>query len=164
MNDPIPTTQEAVLQAIVDRLREQLDLNPSTCFLSIDPEPCANISHNLFLTVSPDGGQFREGEFAGAGENLVIENTHAVITIFSQIRLDRVEHATSFLTDNARGVLTMKRKVLKALAGHILVDTDGNALLVDYLEPVSAPRPQSDRAKIGDVQLWFSTNFHWDLS
>lgn len=167
---PIPTTQEVVLQAIVDRLIDQVTvgstlLTPSTCFVSIDPEPAVAVSAEVFLTVSPEEGTF-DPSFEGGGDNIVLEQAFAVVTIFSRIAMDRTDHAKQFLGDAKRGVFTLKRKVLKALLGnhHQLVDPSGDRLLCNQMQPVSSPRPLSDRRKVGDVQIVFTTDFLWNLS
>ncbi len=167
---PIPTTQEVVLQAIVDRLISQVTvgatpLTPSTCFVSIDPEPSVNVSAEVFLTVSPESGTF-DPTFDGGADNIVMELAFAVVTIFTKIQMDRNEHAKHFLGDAKRGVFTLKRKVLKALLAnhHQLSDPSGNRLLTNQMAPVSSPRPLADGRKVGDVQLVFTTDFLWDLS
>jgi len=158
------TTQDAVLLAIVDRLRAKLSLSESECFLSVHPEGQPTVNHNLWMTVSPEDGQIDGSAFVGGGAATLFEETFAVITIFSAMRLDRPEHSVSFLTEEARGVLVAKRKVLKALAGFDPTNTDGDMILNEPLIPTSCPRPLNDRQRIGDVQLWFSLSYCWDVS
>ena len=160
----IATTQDAVLLAIVDRLRLQLSLSNSQCFLSVQPEAQPTVNQNLWMTVSPEDGRIDESAFAGGGQETLFEETFAVITIFSAMRLDRPEHSISFLTEAARGVLIAKRKVLKALAGFDPVNGDGDLILNEPMIPTSCPRPLNDRQRIGDVQLWFSLSYRWDMT
>jgi hypothetical protein len=164
MSIRVPTTQDAVLLSIVDRLRKELSLNESTCFLSVSPEASPTVDQNLWLTVSPEDGMIDDAAWSGAGQAALIEHTFVVVTIFSAMRLDRPQHSVSFLTDSARGVLVAKRNVLKALAGFDPLNVDGDMLLCEPLTPTTCPRPLNDRQRIGDVQLWFSTVFQWDMT
>ena len=72
-------------------------------------------------------------------------------------------HDAKLLTDASRGLLTRKRDVLKALAGYMLVNADGNNILVNYLEPLTTLRPVAED-RVGDSQIVFRTTFEWDLS
>lgn len=160
----VPATQDAILLAVVARLQTELSLSPSECFLSCHPEATPSVNHNLWMTVSAEDGQIDGSAFAGGGKATLFEETFAVVTIFSAMRLDRTEHSTSFLTDTARGVLIHKRKVLKALAQFDPTNGDGNFILNEPMIPTSCPRPLNDRQRIGDVQLWFSLSYQWDMT
>ena len=159
----VPTTQVDVLTAIVKQLQTALGLTESACFLSVHPEAQPTVNQNVWLTVSPEDGQFDDGAWGGGGQAVLIENTWAVITIFSAMRLDRPEHDVAFLTDVVRGVLTVKRKVLKALGTFDPVNSSADFILCQPMAPTNSPRPLNDRLRIGDCQLWFSTIFLWDI-
>lgn len=157
------TTQDVVLTRIVTQLRASMSLSDSQCFLSCHPEAQPSVNQNLWITVSPEDGLFDADAFAGGGNETLFEQTFAVITIFSAMRLDRPEHSISFLTDNARGVLIAKRKVLKALSMFDPQDEDDLYLLSEPMAPTNSPRPLNDRQRIGDVQIWFAFSYQWDL-
>lgn len=163
MSSRVPTTQAAVLQAIVDRLKAALSFSDSQCFLSVHAEPNATVDQNLWITVSPEDGQFDQELLDGAGRSGVAEQTWAVLTIFSQVRLDRPEHDVSMLNDTSRGVLSLKHRVINALTQFDPTNSDGDFILMEPMAPTNSPRPLSDRKKLGDVQLWFSTKFLWDI-
>lgn len=158
----IPTNHADVLTAVVARLRSELVLSESTCFLSNTPEPVETVNHDFFITVSPADGDFDGPTFEGAAENCLIEHAVTSVTIFVRKFMDRAEHVTAMLTD-ATGVLNRKRQVLKALAGHDLKDSGGHSLLVAFVEPTKPMVPLRGE-KIGDCQLFFATPFQWDLA
>ena len=163
----IATNHIAVLDAVIARLLATIDqLKPSTCFLSLDTRPSIALQSNLFVTVAPMGGIFNVGVFDGGGRDGVLEETGVIVSAFSAMRLDRMEHAAKVLSDNSRGLLIMKHRVLDALAGHDLQDFFGNSLLTSLMQPVNSGHPQE--ALYGEhhvgFSLAFSTPFEWDLS
>lgn len=79
-------------------------------------------------------------------------------------RIGWPEHSVSFLTDQARGVLVAKRKVLKALAMFDPANTDGDMILLEPMIPTSCTRPLNDRQRIGAGQIWFSLSDKWDVT
>jgi hypothetical protein len=163
----IPTTQSTVLERVVARIIEAVPpLNATTCFLSLDPEPDQRLSQNLFCTVSPMGGEFDQGALAGGGFHTPFENSGVIVSVWSAMALDRPEHAAKVLNDATRGLLRIKRKLLRALTGHDLLDADGNGILIDLMAPLQAqhPRAGSSHEKLTGFSLTFSTNFEWDLS
>jgi hypothetical protein len=162
----IPTTQVAVLDAVIQRLIAEIpSLTPSTCFLSLDPEPTIALSSQVFVTVAPLGGQFDQGVFDGHGAFGILEHSGVLVSAWSSMRLDQNEHAAAVLSDESRGLLVLKQRILKALAGHDLQDADGNSLLTALMEPRSAQHPQ--RAAFGErhvgFTLAFATPFDWDI-
>lgn len=162
----ISTTQTDVLSAVVTRLRAEVTelANESTCFVSDYPYPPPNVANDLFATVSPVDGRFDEAQQIGAGNESVIEETGIVVTVFSRVKLDRVGKTEFLLQDATRGLLPLKRKILKALASHRLVNDDDEELLVNYMHAMqgSAPRFDPD-LKLGVMSLHFKTDFEWDL-
>lgn len=164
------TNHAAVLLAVQARLLSQIkSLTPSTCFLTLEPEPSMEIKSNVFMTICPMGGQFEDGFMEGAGQHGALERTGVIVTIWSNIKLDKAGEAGAALTDATRGVLSFKRDVLLALASHDLLDSSGRALLAEYMMPVSCEMPRAsvyDDSKGGKVgiPLAFSTAFLWDLA
>lgn len=162
----IATNQVDVLAAVVTRLKaavSELD-GDSLCYVSDYPAPPEQAINDLFATVSPSDGTFDVDLQEGAAANDVREYAGVLVTVFSKMKLDRHGRTDSLLSDATRGLLPLKRKILKALAGHRLQDGSGNDLTVNYLfaQKASAPRWDAD-AKLGVMSLYFSTDFLWDL-
>ena len=72
---------------------------------------------DFFVTVSPGGGQFEQGEQSPPN---VTEYTDVVVTAYTRIRTDSTGHDQQLLQDLKRGLLTLKRMLLKALVGQWL--------------------------------------------
>lgn len=165
------TDQIAVLQAVVDKIRT--DINDafggeSTCFISDTPWPGVEVQDELFCTVSPNNSDFQFDDPVGGGAEGIIENAVFNITIWSKILLDRIERNGIELTDKDRGILTLKRRVLKSLAGQQLYsDAPDNTvpLLTAHLRPLNSLHPPS-RQGDGDfssLSITFLAPFYWDL-
>jgi hypothetical protein len=159
-----PTTQVTVLQAIVERLRSQVAQlsSESTCFLSMDPEPCHEERQNLYATVAPMSGRFDDEIFDGSA--YANELAGVVITVWSMMKLDRPGGDVRMMTEDARGLLNLKRAILKALKGHDLLDGEGHKILVRPMRPLNAGHPQRHEEEQGSFSLSFSTDFIWDLT
>lgn len=170
MANPIPTDQATVLQAVVDRLIARLtafSLTTSTCFISAEPEILEpNSSANLFITVCAMDGQFAQDELTGAGEALCIENAGVIITPHTAVKLDRVEHVTNSLMVAGRGLLVLKKAILKAMkTSDRLQDSSNNELLVNLMHPLHGMRPRyNPDTGLALLSVTFSTDFQWDLS
>lgn len=169
----IATNQIAVLEAVIARLIAAVDgFSARNCILTAQPpqEPPENIHGDYFATVSPTNGRFDEGVHEGAGIEGTLEYAGVVIVIFSRIKLDRVGHDTALLTDASRGLLELKRLILRALSGHDLMDESGDSLLANFMAPLRSDSPNSTWEKggrgpaLGDLALTFSTDLLWDLS
>lgn len=167
--DAFPTDQATVLSRVLVRMIDTIgEFNESTCFLTAQPlqEPIASVQNNLFCTVSPTSGTYDESVFVGAGEHCVIENGGIIIVVYNAMRLDRSSHDSILLTDATRGLLTLKWKIIKALAGHVLQDQEGNSILVNPMAPERAEDIRSMWERpvgLGDMALVFSTDFEWDI-
>ena len=162
--------QADILVAVKARLQDQIpELGELNCFVSILPDGDPyRPADNLFVTVAPTGGTF-EG-IAGGGARQCTENTGVLVTIFSRFRAQRQERDEDALVDEVRGILRMKRAILRALAGHDLyVSTDplqpAAPALRAYLAPTesSPPDPTGDREMVM-VSLRFDVTFDWDLA
>ena len=174
MADPVATNQVDVCNAIVTRLIAEISgFNASTCFLTCQPlqELPENIKTGAVVcSVSPAGGPFDESAYAGGGENVLIEDAAVHVVLYNNVRTDRRRHDVESLTKASEGLLTVKRLVLKALAGHRLQDGSSNELLVEHgVMPIQSDSPRSQwddekRRGIGDIGLLFRTPFLWDLS
>lgn len=165
-HNAIPTDQVTVLLAVVARIRDQVPLlsQENNCFLSMSMDPIGEQRQDIYATVAPMSGRFDHEMFVGAGDAGACEQTGVIITVFSQMRLDRPSQDLQMLTQESRGLLLLKKQILKALAGHDLQDSSGNRILRDRIEPLNASHPQRYDESEGTFSLSFATNFVWDLS
>lgn len=161
----IATDQSTVLTAVVTRLIGQVAaLNAANCYLSCEPDPTVERSHHLFVQVSPGDGRFDDAAHTGGGINQVFEVASVWVTIFVRTQLDQVQRSTKTLQDASRGLLTLKKSILKALSGHDLQSAGGDNIVINYMAPMSAARPLRESWEGFAVQaLQFSTDFEWDL-
>lgn len=161
------TEQAAVLDALVARLIDQIPaLSTKNCFLSILEDPPNYASDNVFLTVAPSAGIFPDEFQDGGGEHQCTEETGAVISIFSRFQANRPGHERALLSDFARGILRMKRLVLKALVGQNLTSTDdANYVLRDFIKAKKSSFPAYvGQEQLVKVAIEFSTVFDWNLT
>ena len=167
----VATNHSDVLEAVRDRLRDRFDwANESTCILSLDPHPpLTNVSHDVYATIAPEPGRYDAGAHEGGGENTTFEETGVVITIFSKVKLDRVGHADSMLTDHSRGIMRFKHDLLRAFSGHNLsrgvTSGENNYLLINLMAPLQSAVPSNGYEEdYGFISVAFSTDFEWDLT
>jgi len=170
---PRETDQVTVLEAVLLRLKDRMPdvFTDKTLFLTAAPpdEPPENVRDNLFATVSPINGSFDQGVHVGAGIHGTIEETGVIVVVFNAIKLDRVQHDAEMLTNSARGLLSLKRRILAALSGHDLLDDDDEPLLANLMAPLQSQAPRSmwqdgkRPRSVGDLALAFSTDFLWSL-
>lgn len=158
------TTPAAILQWVKEQLKTQLHLSDSQCFLTADSlSPPTAPAADIFLTVSPGGGQFHLPEAAPG--NLQERWTFRV-RIFCRVLLDRADHDESRLLDAARGLLGWKQKVLAVLTG--LDNPAWN--LRGWIAPVAAAEPQwLQGGRNGELHylslaIDFQADFDWDLT
>lgn len=162
----ISTDQATVLQAVVDRIAATVDqFGTSNCVIAEETEPIAEYEGNLLCCVSPMAGKFPEDWTIGGGAEQCHEETGVIISVWSRIQLDRKNRTKAALLKEHRGLLPIKKAVLKSLCGHDLADSDGNNLLTSLMAPLNSKhqRRTGDGKFIG-FALSFSTDFLWDLS
>lgn len=160
-------TQVDVLASLVLRLQEILELSDRQCYEVARPEdvPSVPVGGDFFLTVAPGGGTFEPQEQAAGN---ISENTDVYVTAYSRIKTDSTGHDKYMLTDDARGLLAIKKMVLGTLCGFDLLDADGDTFLRQtvYAKSSSAPSlvdlPQSDKA-FGSIQITFGVDFDWSV-
>lgn len=161
------TTQVEVLQAVLARVIETVEgLNQFNAFLSIEPTPPEFPTHKLFATVAPLDGQFDTELLDGGGIHQCLEMTGVVITVYYRTHLDKNEHSENALHLTPESLLPMKRKLLKAFTNHDL-ESNSEPILSNLMQPNRSPASSTVRdesgQKISYVQLYFSTDFIWDL-
>ena len=159
-----PTTQIKVLEAVVKALRDAIPQlqGENTCFLSMDPEPLHEERQNLFATVCPMAGRFDDEIHHGS--DYANELSGVLITVWSGMKLDRPGGDKMMMTESARGLLSLKRLILKALNGLELKDKEGNTIVCRPMRPLNAGHPQRRDEDKGSFSLSFATDFIWDLS
>lgn len=160
----VSTDQVTVLNAVVALLKASVPelSGDNTCFLSLHTDPIENQRQNIYATVAPMSGQYDEPLFAGMG--VAVEHSGVIVTVFSQMRLDRPDGDTSMLTDQTRGLLPLKQSVLKALNGAMLQDPNSNNILLSAMRPVNSSHPSRADEKLGTFSLAFTTDFQWNLN
>jgi hypothetical protein len=162
--------QWSVHQAILRQLRTALDLAPAQCYPVIRAEdvPVLPAGGDYFLTVAWEPGIFPQDEeqWTGACE----EQAAIIITIYTRIHLDPPNSDDHLLWDATKGLAVLKRKVLKAMIGQDLTDTDGAPFLRQLIHARSSGRFDSvkvgsgDGVALGMVQLTFGVSFDHDLT
>lgn len=163
----IDSTQDAILTAVVARLREILQLGEALCYETLEPltDPPIPKGGEYFLTVSPGDGTFDEALQAGGGRFQVTELGSVTVTAYAKIRLDPGDRATEILHTVGRGMAHIKAAILDALVGHDLEDAAGDLLLRHPLYAMRSWRPQyNPDTGIARVAVGFGVDFDWDLS
>lgn len=161
----VDTEQADVLDAICAQLITSIPaLSTKNTFISILPVPPQLPADNLFLTVSPTGGNFPEEFTAGGGQWQCTEDAGVIVAIFSRYQADRPGHERDLLSEFTRGILRMKKLVLKALVGQDPT-WNTNFILRNLLAPQTAGAPDY----VGDEQLVqvplkFQTIYDWNLT
>lgn len=163
----IQVTQNTVLAAVVARLRTVLSLPDNRCFETTNPlsaVPTTRPAH-WFVTVCAGDGIFDEGMQDGGGQEQLMEDAETIVTVYSPIKLDRVDHDHALLQDESRGLLELKRLVLATLVNHDLENDDGDTFLRQLIPAKHATKPEYDPDKgIGWLSIAFRTSFDWELS
>ena len=166
----IDVTQSAILDRLVDFLRAELPLGERSCYLTINPAavPVIPKGGDYFVTVSPGPGRFVEGEQVPVN---VTEEWSITVTAFTRIKLDSTDHDKQVLLNAARGLIVLKRRLLKALVGvDLAIEADGaEGFLRNLLFAKSATRPEHGQWTGGEQMLsWisvdFGVDFDWDLT
>ncbi len=137
----VDTTQQAILERVADRLRDQLALPDEGVYLILEPldPPKVPRGGKFFLGVSAGAGQFPLEEQV---EGNITEDWTLGVTLYVRMALDQTDTASSRLLDTTRGLLPLKQTILAALVGWDLTLESGNTCLRQVLHCESASRPQ----------------------
>src|SRR6185437_6609409 len=105
-------------------------------------------------------------EFEGSqSPEQLYEVMFVTVTVYSRLKTDRAGTEEHLLRDSRRGLLQIKKRVLRALVGKDLEDEEGNHFLREFVCVRRAGRPEYDNKKgIGWLQLTFLLGFDWDLT
>ncbi len=164
MPDRIDIVEAEVFRLIVERLRTVLILTEERCYETTEPlnAPQMPTGGDYFLSVSPGDSIFDE-ELAIGGQTNEIGT--ATVTYYSRIKLDRTMHDKEILRNVTRGLLPIKKKVLKTLQLHDLLDDSSKPFLRQFLMAVRSHRSKYDVDEcLGWGGLDFKVSFDWDLS
>ena len=159
----VDISQADVLTAISARLVSQLSLDAALVFEVVNPmaPPPVIPGSDTFLTVAVGAGDFLIEEQATVQ---CAENADFTVTGYCKISLDDPGRESIFLKDSTRGILPLKRRILKALIGHDLVSGSNN-FLRDLLYAKRAGAPDYDPEKlVGWCSITFGVHFDWDLT
>lgn len=160
-------TYNEMIEAILRRLRTELGLNERTCYETLHPTAVSiPPGGEFFVSVSPGDGEFPEGHQIGGAENQCTEDGTIVVTMFSRMQLDGADYAPSMLRDESKGLMEIKRLVLKALVGWDATTADDESTFLRQLITVlSSTAPMYDEKNgYGFLSLTFRAGFDWDLS
>lgn len=152
-----------ILDSIVNRLRDQLQLTQKTCFFVLNPDkPSSHVAGGEWYTVSPLSGTFSQVDMDGGGLAAMKTDTGFRVRINSTLRQDPINADKQLILDQARGVVAAMRPVLKALAIEWNpLNADGEAML---REP---PQPRDfdigDVGSVGYIEVRFAIAFDWEL-
>lgn len=171
------TTQADILVAFRDRLRAACPgCNDLTCFICDQPIPQSIPGAGTCVTISMGDGTFDQQLFLGAGAATLNEETQIIISVLTQIVLDRIPQAERALLDTSRGLVAQwKYQILRTI---LLADPDDGAaskpwepasgdkpLLRDQIRPIVATAPADVPGKPGWIgaQINFAISFDWEL-
>jgi hypothetical protein len=164
----VDISQADVLQAILLRLQTALALSDRQCYPVARPQdaPSIPMGGDYWLTVSPGAGNFGPEEQADGN---VTEDSDVTVTAYTRIKTDSVGHDTDLLLDAARGLLPIKKAILKALVGHDAVDADGNTFLRQLLYAQTATAADivklpNTEAAFGRLSITFGLSWDWSLT
>ncbi|MFG0261525.1 MAG: hypothetical protein ACF788_03965 [Novipirellula sp. JB048] len=176
MSQPIDSSlrgqisQDEILIAIVDRLRDQIDdYNDQNCWESDDPVPISHPGGNELCTVSFGPGQYPAEFFGGGGADTLTEVGSVIIAPTVPLQGDRPRRRSRRIhkDPDGRSLLHRKRQILSALFGSEWEPSlAGQPLLRDMPSPIRCTPP--GEVHIGDarmlqIQLSVQTIFDWSL-
>ena len=170
MTEPsrVDVEQSVVYSAVVARLRTALGLTDRQCYEVTDPNaaPILPTGGDCILTVSPGSGGFVDEEQVIGNTT---EFTEVIVSGYTRIRTDSTNSDKFLLLDEQRGLFAIKKKILKALVGQDLEDTEGNKFLRQVCFATRADVPQmverNDTGNIyGCIRVTFGVMFDWDLT
>lgn len=168
-----PTDQATVLNAVVAKIRAEISGfdNEAVCFISDVPWPSTEVNDDCFITICPKDAGFDDGLTVGGGGYQVLEHAVFQVTYWSKLSTDQLEHSRYATLDASKGVLPLKKLILKCLAGQQLYSdypTNTRPLLTEVLRPSMAmhtpSRQHSGDPEYASMSLAFIGPFFWDLS
>jgi hypothetical protein len=167
------TTKAEVLLRAAKLLESRIPDFANRIHIVIDDEIPQSAQNNEILTVMITGGNFDNGAMTGGGSSVVLYSGTLRVAVWSYNRTDRPGVAIGMLTASGRGLLRLQTKIIKALTGSYLQETQagGNGYtpqLTDCMKPLSDSQPQSAgkdgaAAQKATLAIDFSVDFKWNL-
>lgn len=164
------TDQILILEAIVDRLIDQIEIyNDQNCWVSDNAVPLTHPGGDEFCTVSFGAGNFPHEFFSGGGQDTLTESGSIIIAPTVHIRGDRPRRRLRAIADNdGKSLLDRKRQILRALfRDHWEPVFEEQPLLRDMISPGLCSAPGEivvGEARMMQIQLAVDITFDWDLS
>lgn len=159
------TNHRDVLLAVQDLILSELagqEFSEANVVVTDEPEPPANMRHQIFMTICPADSQFPDDVQTGGGAATVEELAVVLVTLFSARKTDQVGRMPQAVYDSETGLLEIKRRVMRALVGQY-PDRNRFPLLSDCIKIRRSTTPRHDE-KLYFLTLEFGTSFFWDLT
>ena len=151
------------MNAVMAQLRTSLGLVSNQVFEVIDPlsPPSIPPGGDFFVTVAVAHGTFAESEQVPGN---ITEDGMITVTGYTRIKLDSGSD-TKLLHDSTRGLLGIKKKMLKALVGVDLQTDAGETFLRELVLAKVSSQPNYDPDKgIGWLSMEFGVSWDWDIT
>lgn len=160
-----PATQTEVLEAFVALLRDEFaDFPAEAIYWTETPTPDPSNNLTLFIQVHAGSGSFDQGILASG--TITVEHANVAVTIFHRSETDQTGRSEASLFADGEGLLSMKKRVLRALQHKMLYDGDGVQIAIANVRPVQATEPftgDGDRP-LDSLSITYGVSFEWDLS
>ncbi len=167
------TTKAEVLIRAAKLLEFKLPEFAGRIFPVIEDTVPQSLQNNEIITLQVTGGTFDHGAMAGGSSAVVQYQGTLRALIWSSNRVDRPGVSTGMLTLSGRGLFRIQTKIIKALTGSYLQETecggDGFTLnLIDSIKPISDSQPQTagegqSGGQKATLSIDFSVDFKWNL-
>lgn len=166
----VDITEDEAITRMVAHLRATLDLNPSRCYETVSPDQLPKVpsGSDYVLTVSPGGGSFGDIQEQFGGQ--CCEEVDAIVTAFVRVNLDPTNSDEMLLHEVKRGLLLIKRLILKTLVGVDLQRANAEYFLRDLIYAKSSSPPmigehgQNRTITVGSIAVTFGLKFDHDLT
>lgn len=155
--------QAGVHTALVTYLETQLAIDGSRVLELVDPMSPPDLlpTGPYFVSVVIGEGTF---PFSEQGAPQLNEEFQLTSTAYTKLWLDAPGSEHELLHEATRGLLYLKKQLLKALAGANVV-VNANSFLRDRITIASASRPDFDPLKgVGWVAVTCDVSFDWDFT
>lgn len=171
----VDVNQIELFEAVLAHLRTTLSLDERSCYSVVDRHsPGLPHSGDFWVTLSLGSqSEFDDTLIDGGGIEQVTEFVPLIVAGYSRVKLDSTGHDHFLLTDDARGLLAIKKLILRTMTCEdIKCNNDTSTFLRNLPIPASAENPQLLRPAndadaawgIGMVSVTFTCVFDWDLS
>lgn len=152
------------LEAVVNRLLSELNMQASSCFIGADPDASPPTPQTIWYVVSPTPSlQFDEGSFIGGGLSHLTTYSVLTVTIHVAQQQDQGDKADFFYLDDQRGIYALIRPVLVALAMWNPLKTDGTYMLREPIIPQDANITPAQVRGHGSIQIGLKVSWDWDF-